>query len=192
MHRTGDRFVLIGQEGVISRRSSAGCIRECREFEFLPGALDGLRYLNRSGYRVLSVSNWDCTEGEGKTVEECKRLTRRMLLEVALAGGNIDGFYDIGSRTTGKGTRRVALEELLRRAILEHQLSKGTNFISDSEVDLAAARQVGCSTILLRREAFLNSEWSAEARSDLVVSNLREAAEFVISPGAAGIVLRTT
>ena len=51
------RYILLDRDGVINRRIANGYLTRWEDFEFLPGALAGLRLFRENGYRVLVVSN---------------------------------------------------------------------------------------------------------------------------------------
>ena len=177
----GKRAVLLGREGVINRRIGCGIADDWSQFEFLPGALDGLRLLAAHGYQVLVISNAERKARGFLGGREQRELTQRMLLEVALAGGDIDKSYDCAKAAR---TAQMEYTDVLKLALEEHGLRPAeTCVISDALDEVRAAGAVGCPVILLRREAFLG-EFGADSRAgEAVASNLREAAERVVRRG---------
>jgi histidinol phosphatase-like enzyme len=89
----GQRYVLMDRDGVIGRRIAGGLVASWNQFEFLPGALAGLRFLAEHNFRVLVVSNQPGVDMGLLSAAELRALTQRMLLEVALAGGSIEQVY---------------------------------------------------------------------------------------------------
>jgi D-glycero-D-manno-heptose 1,7-bisphosphate phosphatase len=177
----GKRAVLLGREGVINRRIGCGIADDWSQFEFLPGALDGLRLLAAHGCQVLVISNAERRARGFLGGREQRELTQRMLLEVALAGGDIDKAYDCAAAAR---TAQMEYTDVLKLALEEHGLRAAeTCVISDMLEEVRAAGTVGCPVILLRREAFLG-EFAADSRAGQhVASNLREAAERVVRGG---------
>jgi D-glycero-D-manno-heptose 1,7-bisphosphate phosphatase len=184
MARGRQRCVLVGRDGVINRRLACGEVLSWKQIEFLPRALDGLRLLAEHGHDVLVISN---QQGVGKGLlcpHELHRLTRRLLLEVALAGGKIDKvYYCTHAPTDGCGCR-APRPGLLRRAMAEYALrAADTYVISDSSEDMEAAAVAGCPAILLQRNAFLTSGVNGDGGGVEIASNLHEAAELIVRRG---------
>jgi len=175
------RSIFLSRDGVINRRLGYGFVRDWQHFEFLPAALDGLRLLARHSYEVLVFCNQLCLPSGSLSCFELYRFTQRMLLEVTLAGGNISGVYYTSLLPRCQWLSARSHIHLLQLALTEHHLlPEDTHFISDSPTDLAVARCLGCPTIALCREAFLNPQLFGDSVCGQVVSNLREAVELVI------------
>jgi D-glycero-D-manno-heptose 1,7-bisphosphate phosphatase len=176
-------FVLLNRDGVINRRAGEGCVTSWNQFEFLPRALDGLRLLATNGWTVLVVSNQPCV-GEGLlSAHELQTLTRRLLLEVAMAGGRIAKVYYCPHTDADRCLCRKPLPGLLLRAINEYVLiPKDTYVIGDSEIDMEAAARAGCRGIRLRRDALRTAGVRREDDSE-VASNLYEVAKAIVRRG---------
>jgi D-glycero-D-manno-heptose 1,7-bisphosphate phosphatase len=174
----------LGREGVINRRLAGGYVLSWKQIEFLPRALDGLRLLAEHGYGVVVISNQECV-GKGLLCpHQLQRLTRRLLLEVALAGGRIDKVYYCTHAPTDGCSCRTPRPGLLRRAMAEQALrAADTYVISDSSEDMEAAAVAGCPAILLRRDAFLTSGVAGDEGFREIASNLHEAAERIVNRG---------
>jgi D-glycero-D-manno-heptose 1,7-bisphosphate phosphatase len=184
MKRQRERAVLMGRDGVINRRVGRGFVQNWEQFEFLPGALEGLRVLAENGYKVLVVSKEESVGKGLLSQNELDRLTRRMLLEVALDGGKIEQVYYCMHAPSEVCHCRTPRIGLLRQAMAEHGLyAEDTSFVSDVGEDLEAAWQAGCSGILLRRDAFLRSGNPENGEREEIACDLREAAERIVNRG---------
>src|SRR5262245_54601904 len=87
------RYVLLDRDGVINRRVPSGYVTAWDHFQFLPGALDGLRLFAEHRYTALIISNQPCVGLGLLSANDLESITRRFLLEVALAGGNVGQVY---------------------------------------------------------------------------------------------------
>jgi D-glycero-D-manno-heptose 1,7-bisphosphate phosphatase len=184
MKKDRERAIILMRDGVINRRAGIGCVRDWQQFDFLPGALKGLRLLAEYKFTVLVIANQDSLEKGQRSPNELRRVTQRMLLEVALAGGNIEKVHCRPDEPYENRYCPTPLVGLLMQAITEHGLCvEETYLVSDSAEDLVVGKQIGCPTVELRRDAFLNEGLSASDGHHEIASNLYEAAERIVSHG---------
>jgi D-glycero-D-manno-heptose 1,7-bisphosphate phosphatase len=175
-----ERFVLLDRDGVINRRMIGGYITSWEEFDFLPGALRGLRLLAKSGFRTIVVSN---QAGVGKGLIRpgaLEELTRRFVQRTGKYGGRIHAVYYCPHRPEDACDCRKPKPGLLLKAQAEHKFRfADACLIGDSEGDLLAARAVGCPAVLIG-----NGEPIASDRlSDFayrVFPNLYAAARYIV------------
>jgi D-glycero-D-manno-heptose 1,7-bisphosphate phosphatase len=177
---TSKRYVLLDRDGVINRRIADGYVIRWKEFEFLPGVLAALRLFRENGYTVLVVSNQSCVGRGLLSWEELQAITRRMLLEVALAGGAIGNVYYCPHAPGDECSCRKPQPGLLLKALKEHQAWPAQIYmVGDSESDMEAAARAGCRGLLVQRGGFLRYRAVGEAPSN-VVSDLLEAANLIV------------
>jgi D-glycero-D-manno-heptose 1,7-bisphosphate phosphatase len=172
------RDVLIDRDGVITK-VRADYVKTLGEMEFLPGAIESLVRLSRSGHRVFVVTNQSAI-GRGLTTrEEVDRMHQRLAQEVRTHGGEIEAFLicphtpddHCGCRKPAPGLLYQARDRYgvdLRSAIL----------IGDNTSDLQAAHAAGCVAILV-----LSGESGVDGTetADPVAVDLAEAVELVVS-----------
>jgi D-glycero-D-manno-heptose 1,7-bisphosphate phosphatase len=116
------------------------------------------------------------------SVAGLETITRRFMLEVALAGGNIRQVYYCMHLPEDMCTCRKPLPGMIHRARLDYGfVASETFFVGDSLEDLEAAASAGCHAVRVRRDAFLENHDALT-----VTSSLYEAAETVIAQQTAG------
>src|SRR5271156_2175457 len=179
--KKAQRYVLLDRDGVINRRICGGYVTTWREFEFLPRSLEALRLLAENGYATLVISNQACVGKHLLTVSDLEMITRRFMLEAALAGGEITQVYYCVHAVGDHCDCRKPQPGLIQRAQLDYSfVPQDSYFVGDSPRDMEAAKSAGCQGILVRRDAFLERRTTGNP-STAVVSNLYEAAEMIIA-----------
>ena len=144
------KHILLDRDGVINRRILNGYVTSWEQFEFLPQALDALRLLTESGYRVIVVSNQACVSKGLMSSETLADITARFVEEVERHGGHIDGVYYCPHQHHDGCECRKPKPGLLLQAQREHQfVFADTYLVGDSERDLTAAHRAGCRAILV-------------------------------------------
>jgi histidinol-phosphate phosphatase family protein len=172
--------VLLDRDGVINRNLDQG-VRRWEDFEFLPGALQGLSLLAAGGHSVVVISN-QANVGRGRmTPAQLADINRRMTEQVMAHGGEIDAVYvcehapqaDCDCRKPAPGLILQAASELgfaLPQAYL----------IGDHETDVKAARAAGVRPVLVLSGRH-DAKGGGDAGAELVASDLLEAAELIVS-----------
>jgi len=60
------KAIFLDRDGVINKKvAEKDFVKSWEEFEFLPGAIDAIKWLNKNGYEVFVISN---QAGVGKGV----------------------------------------------------------------------------------------------------------------------------
>jgi D-glycero-D-manno-heptose 1,7-bisphosphate phosphatase len=89
-----DPTVILDRDGVLNRKPPrAEYVRTWSDWTWLPGALEALRVLRASGYRVVVVSNQAGINRGAMTETALFDIHSRMKEEVEQAGGRIDAIY---------------------------------------------------------------------------------------------------
>jgi D-glycero-D-manno-heptose 1,7-bisphosphate phosphatase len=159
---------------VVNRKAPEGeYVTSWAEFEFLPGALEGLRLLSGAGAPVVIVTNQRGIARDAMTEADLAGIHDRMRAEVARAGGRIDAIYHCphegGCECRKPGTA------LFRRAA--HDLGielAGSAVIGDRASDMEAAAAIGALRVLVRGHD------ERMPRVDHVADDLLEAARWLL------------
>jgi D-glycero-D-manno-heptose 1,7-bisphosphate phosphatase len=183
MYEQPHRYFLLDRDGVINRRISNGHAKCWDKFEFLPRALEALRLLAEHHYAGIVISRQASGADGPLSSGKLDAVTRRFLLEVALAGGHIAQVYYCQHREEDACNCYDPNAGLIARARTDHGfLAEEAYFVSEGEFDLQAAAEVGCPCIRIQRDAFLHTSPPGAERFR-VASNLYEAAELIVASG---------
>jgi D-glycero-D-manno-heptose 1,7-bisphosphate phosphatase len=137
--------IFLDRDGIINRTVDGDYVREWRQFEFLPGAIEALRHLTERGRGPLIVVTNQRGIARGLMSEDSVRdIHRRMEATLSAHGVRLAGVYvcphDIGQcdcRKPGIGlfleaAERIPTIELTRSAV-----------VGDSLADLEAGHRLG-------------------------------------------------
>ncbi len=138
--------VILDRDGVLNRRPpKAEYVRTWNEFAWLPGAQEALRLLNRSGYRVVVVSNQAGVARGAMCDSDVMDIHARMRADAVLAGGCIDAVYYCPHGWNEGCECRKPKPGMLFQAQRDFQLDlTRTLVIGDDERDIEAAIAAGC------------------------------------------------
>lgn len=145
-----NRVLFLDRDGVICR-DRADYVKSWEEFRFIPGVKAALRALREAGITVLIITNQSVINRGIVTREALDSLHRRMIRDIARAGGEISGIYYCPHRPDEGCDCRKPGTALLKQAAREHRLNlKKCVFVGDTLKDLEAGKGVGCRTILVQ------------------------------------------
>jgi D-sedoheptulose 7-phosphate isomerase len=181
---TDKPVVMVDRDGVINRNLEQG-VRHWDDFEFLPGALQGLELLARHGHRVVVVSN-QAAIGRGQlTPAQLSDINRRMSAEVLAHGGSIDAIYVCPHSPEDGCDCRKPAPGLLHRASSDLGFALSDSyFVGDHPTDIEAAEAVGAKPVLVTSGRTSPLE-IAPQNGHLVAGDLLEAADLIVSVSAA-------
>ena len=172
-------YVLLDRDGVINRKAPEGSyIGRWRDFELLSGVDAAIAALNRSGRRVLVVSNQRGIALGLYSRSDVEDTHRRLQALLAAGGARIDAFYycphDMNECDCRKP--RTGLFDAALRDFPDLAAQQGA-VIGDSVSDIEFARSLGLPSIFIRSDAATRSPGAdrGEELADAVSSSLAEA-----------------
>jgi len=148
-----NRAAFLDRDGVINRKAPGdGYITRWEEIDFLPGVAQAIALLNRTGFRVIVVTNQRCVAKGLVTICELEWIHRRMCEVLADAGATIDAVYYCPHELEPPCPCRKPRPGLLLDAAREHGIALTKSWmIGDSDVDIEAGRNAECGTALIMR-----------------------------------------
>jgi D-glycero-D-manno-heptose 1,7-bisphosphate phosphatase len=177
MRELKNKACFLDRDGVINR----AIVKEGKpyppeglsDFEILPGVVEGLRALRKSGYLLIVITNQpDVGRGTQKK-EVVEAMHQRLLQDLPL--DDIEVCYDEASE------RYKPLPGMILDSAKKHQVDLASSYmIGDRWRDIGAGKAAGCLTIFIDRKY---SEKMIET-PNFVCFSLKEAAKTILDRGS--------
>lgn len=167
------KAAFLDRDGVINR--DRAYVHRWEDFEFIPGAIEGMRRLQQNDYALVVVTNQSGIARGYYTGEQYQQLNQAMCAELLRQGVKIDGVYHcphhpegIVSKYTVDCDCRKPAPGLIVQAARELGLSLPDSLmIGDKSSDIEAARAAGVG------RAYQVISENPESRSDQAVADSR-------------------
>jgi D-glycero-D-manno-heptose 1,7-bisphosphate phosphatase len=148
------RYVFLDRDGVINRKAPEGqYISRWNDFQLLAGVETAISRLNRSGYRVIVVTNQRGVALGLYTEQDILKLHEELARHLTLFGAHTDAIYycphdknKCDCRKPGPGLFEQAFREFPDAS------SENSIMIGDSISDIEAGLRLGMPTIFIRGE----------------------------------------
>jgi D-glycero-D-manno-heptose 1,7-bisphosphate phosphatase len=183
------KVIFLDRDGVINRYPGDGdYVKSLKEFFLLPKSAEGVRELNRSGYRVYVISN-QAGVGKGTYSKSALDLiTGSMISKLKKKGAFLSGVNYCLHRKEEECPCRKPKTGLIER-VIKSIFREGINvdrkqsyFIGDTIIDVLAGKKAGLKTILVfsgKEKPGNSGLW--ETRPDFTAQNLFEAVKIILS-----------
>ena len=152
MNQVAYRHVILDRDGVLNREDEGGgYVREPSQFQWLPGALEGLALLKRAGLCVSVVTNQSGVGRGHMSLEQLQAVHGRMQAEASARGGALDAVLFCPHAPEERCLCRKPAPGLIREAISRCGVAEGECLVvGDDQRDLEAARRAGVAAALVR------------------------------------------
>lgn len=173
--------IFLDRDGTINK--DIGYLSDPAQFEFLPGAIEGLKKLYNMEYRLIIVTNQAGIGMGYYTREDFYKVNKEMLKGLSQNGILIDKIYFCPHSKSEKCACRKPEIGLIERAQQDMNLDMSQSyFIGDSAADIEAGNRAGLNTFLVRNEREPEKLTETLAfKPDYTVNNLLEAADLILS-----------
>jgi D-glycero-D-manno-heptose 1,7-bisphosphate phosphatase len=172
------RHVILDRDGVLNREApDGGWVRDPSEFQWLPGALEGLALLHRSGVR-LSVATNQSGVGRGlMSFEQLAAVHARMQADATAHGAALDAVLVCVHAPEEHCDCRKPAPGLIQAAIAGSGIAAAeTLVVGDDGRDLEAARRAGVAVALVRTGKGRQTEQRLRHASVLAYDDLAQLA----------------
>jgi D-glycero-D-manno-heptose 1,7-bisphosphate phosphatase len=143
-------YIILDRDGVINHESS-NYIRTPEEWHAIPGSLEAIAALNRSGFSVLIATNQSGVARGYYDLAALDAIHEKMMGELAAVGGYIEEIFFCPHHPDAGCMCRKPKTGLLQQIQKKYPINLSqTFFIGDSLVDVEAARSSGCLPIIVQ------------------------------------------
>lgn len=151
------KVILLDRDGVINKKPpKADYVKTWREFEFLPGSIEGIKLLNDNGYTVHIISNQPGIARGVMTKTDLDDINKNFQKQLQENGAKVHGIYQCLHGWDEGCACRKPKPGLLYQAAFEHNFDLTKSFfIGDDERDIQAGKAAGCKTILAKSDGNL-------------------------------------
>jgi D-glycero-D-manno-heptose 1,7-bisphosphate phosphatase len=180
--------VFLDRDGTLIEE--VGYLDRVERVELYPWSIDAVRALNRSGFRVIMVTNQSGVARGFFTEAVVEDVHRRIAGLLEAGGARIDAYYYCPHHPDGKIERYAQLCDcrkpargLVDRAAREFGIDPASSFVvGDRWLDIQLARAVGARGVLVRTGYGLTQESRPPeaGAADAVVDNLIEAVSWIL------------
>ncbi len=177
--------IFLDRDGVIVENVD-GYVQSWSDIVFLPGALDALKRLSASPYRVVMVTNQSVVGRGIITLEQALEINQRVVDVIKEAGGRVDGAYICPHAPQERCACRKPLPGLILQAAAEWHIDLTHSFtIGDAVTDIQAGQAAGIpNNILVKTGRGADQLRLAEAaglRGFLIYDSLEESVHDILS-----------
>ncbi len=174
--------VFLDRDGVINR-GRKGYVRTPDAFEFLPGAMEGMRALQDAGWRLVVVTNQDMMGWKLVPERQLARIHGRMLKELRAAGVDVAEIYYCPHHVLSDCACRKPRPGMLLAAARDLGVNpRAAWMVGDKPLDLETGRAFGSRAAWVgpadwrKRFAAAASPWHPDVVSDDLIGAARKIA----------------
>lgn len=183
-----NRAIFLDRDGTINVEMKPYTYR-LEDFEFMPGAVEGVKILTKAGYTLVIVSSQGGIAKGIQTVEDVERFNRHIIAELKKHSVKIHGVYYCPHHPNGIIKKYSIVCEckkpgtkLFKEAAKEFDIDfKKSWVIGDMERDIEAGIKLGCRTIMVKNPGKGEDYYKNKtAQPDYFVNGLFEAAQIIV------------
>lgn len=168
--------VFLDRDGVLNRNPPNGQFVTCwQEFELLPGVEDAVAELNRSGRKVIVVTNQRGIALGLYSHQDLERMHDQLRQQLVAHGARLDAIY-VCPHDDGQCNCRKPLTGLFEQAFQDFPAARPENsvMVGDSVRDIEAGSRLGMRTVLVNddRETTSGEAVRAAALATFSVTSL--------------------
>ncbi len=160
-------YVFLDRDGVLNRQPPDGGFVTCpEELQLLPGVEDAVAALNRSGRKVIVITNQRGIALGLYSHDDLARIHSQLRDCLAARGAHLDGIY-VCPHDEGQCNCRKPLTGLFEQAFLDFPAARPENSLmaGDSLSDIEAGLRLGMRTVFIADDVETGSAEADRART---------------------------
>jgi histidinol-phosphate phosphatase family protein len=176
MELSNIEHVFLDRDGVLNSKPGQGrFVTRWDEFHLLPGVEDALAKLNRSGRKVIVVTNQRGVALGLYSLENLAQMHHHLREQLAAHGAHLDAIY-VCPHNDGECNCRKPLTGLFEQAFRDFPRACAENsvMIGDSLRDIQAGRSLGMRTVLVDDGSSSTELAAAREMATIKVASLAE------------------
>lgn len=171
-------FVFLDRDGVLNRKPpTGGYISRQEDFDLLSGAAQAVASLNRSGRKVIVVTNQRGIALGLYSPDDLNGIHEKLRAQLAVSGAHVDAIY-VCPHDAGQCSCRKPLTGLFEQAFQDFPGAAANNsiMVGDALRDIEAGARMGMTTVLVTGDERADSTdaQQAEALAQLKVGSLAQ------------------
>ena len=186
------KVVFLDRDGVINR-DSPDYVKSWSEFEFLPGSIEAIRNLTRSGFATILITNQSAVNRRLISHTELQTIHTRMQAALKRRDGHIRDIFFCPHQPDERCACRKPKPGLIHQAQSKYRIDLSQSFmVGDNAKDIECARNAGCACAILVQSGIGADAAEILAAQDIypdfIARDLSEAANWIMnrSPGSPG------
>ena len=181
LRREAIQYVFLDRDGVINRKLAEGrYVTRWEEFELLPGVAGAIAALNRSGRKVIVVTNQRGVALGRMTQAEVESIHDRLRRELVQQTASLDAIYYCPHDRDACECRKPRTG-MIQAAFRDFPGAGPENsiLIGDSRSDMECGRAAGIATIFIESAALEDRRLDADAALHLADATARSLSDAV-------------
>lgn len=184
-------FVFLDREGILNRKPPEGAyVTRWDQFQLLPGVERAIARLNRSGRKVIVVTNQRGVALGHMTLDGLDEIHQKLRNHLAQRGARLDAIYAC-PHDVGQCHCRKPDVGLFERAFAEFPSARPNNsvMIGDSLADIEAGTRMGMETIFVSGDPALQKPGADRAAqlATTIAASLPDCVERYLVPRNASV-----
>jgi len=144
-----DAAVFLDRDGTINDHTK-DYVTEWSQFRFIPTALEALKLLAATDYKIIVITNQTAVERDLMSITDLQTIHENMVDQVKEAGGRIDWIFACLHLPEHECKCRKPKTGLVERAAEKFDLDLARSwFVGDNTKDIKCGHDAGCKTVLV-------------------------------------------
>ena len=175
-----NKAVFIDRDGTMAK-DVPYCSRP-EDFELLPNVAEGIKLLNKHGFKIVVVTNQSGISRGYFSEETLAAIHDKMQCELAKHGARVDAIYYCPHHPDDNCECRKPKPRMLLQAASDLNIDLGQSYvIGDNDMDIAMGKNVGCKTILIAQGGKQRKSDKEAPHADYVAPSVSAAAQWIIA-----------